>query len=205
MPSISLFQRWALLCQTAGLDDIAEGEKIINCYAGNGLAYHNLDHLGDCLDKLLARKSEARDPIAVELAIWFHDAIYDPHASDNEEQSAHLASQFLSGTDYHQSVPDLIIATKHTDAPATPDEKLLCDIDLSVLGSPPERYRQYATAIRDEYSWVSDSDYRSGRTKVLEHFLARPSIYSLESSRKLYEAQAVQNLRAEILDLHSQN
>lgn len=205
MPSISLFQRWALLCQTAGLDDIAEGEKIINCYAGNGLAYHNLDHLGDCLDKLLARKSEARDPIAVELAIWFHDAIYDPRAHDNEEKSAQMAATFLENTTWSQSVAELILATKHQEEPPSDDAKLLCDIDLSILGSDDPSYRKYARAIRSEYAWVGEDAYHTGRSAVLKSFLDRPFIFALSASRELYEKPARHKIATELESLNQSN
>lgn len=203
MPSLK--SQWLSLCSRIEIEGDQQWNHLHEAYTTSGLAYHNLNHIEDCLQKFTARKDEATDPLAVELAIWFHDAIYDPRASDNEEQSADLAAKFLSGTKFHQSVPDLIIATKHTGEPATTDEKLLCDIDLSILASPPETYRQYSTAIRDEYSWVPGSDYRSGRTKILQHFLARPSIYFLESSRKAHESAARRNLQSEIEALRLQN
>ena len=54
-------------------------------------AYHNLDHIADCLAQFDRAKHLARFPAELELAIWLHDIIYDTHASDNEEKSAQWA------------------------------------------------------------------------------------------------------------------
>jgi predicted metal-dependent HD superfamily phosphohydrolase len=201
----SLLQSWNLLCGVAGLDGSGEGEKIINCYTKNGLAYHNLTHLQDCLKEFTNRKNEARDPIAVELAIWFHDAIYNPRANDNEAKSAQMAADFLSNTKWEHSVPKLILATKHQDEPSSHDAQLLCDIDLGILSSESSTYRDYAMAIRNEYGWVEEEAYRNGRTAVLKSFLDRPFIFALPASRDLSEKRARQNINRELEDLNKAN
>jgi predicted metal-dependent HD superfamily phosphohydrolase len=198
-----LQSQWLSLCSQIQLDGATHWPKIQSAYTTPNLAYHNLHHIADCLTKFATRRQEATNPIAVELAIWFHDIIYDPRASDNEEQSAQVAASFLSTSSLAKAVSDLIIATKHSDTPSSPDTQLLCDIDLSILGSPPGSYQKYAAAIRNEYSWVSNPDYTKGRTKVLQNFLTRPTIFSLETSRTLYETQARQNIEAEINSLSS--
>lgn len=200
--SADLLSSWNRLCLAAEIKGGNEGEKIIRCYRDNGLAYHNLNHLGDCLEKFRDRKNEAQDPIAIELAIWFHDAIYDPRASDNEEKSAQMAADFLAETKWSQSVPDLILATKHREEPPTHDGKLLCDIDLSILGSDEEIYTEYAQAIRSEYSWVEEEAYRNGRSVVLEGFLKRPFIFALPASRQIYEKRARFNISLELKSLN---
>ncbi len=196
-----LREQWLALCAKIGVDGEAEWQSLSTAYTSSGLAYHNLDHIADCLLKFQARKTEAADPIAVELAIWFHDAIYDPRAADNEEKSAHLAANFLKKTPYCGLVPDLIIATKHIGEISSPDAALLCDIDLSILASPIPLYQKYSAAIREEYSWVPSSDYRRGRTKVLKNFLNREFIYALKASRIDDEPWARNNLAREIQEL----
>ena len=97
--------------------------------------YHNLLHIEDCLGEFDRAKQLATDPTAVELAIWFHDAVYDPRAADNEERSAELAKAWLS--DLHasdaltDSVGRLVLATKSHDASLHADAPLLVDVDLS--------------------------------------------------------------------------
>jgi len=97
------------------------------------------------------------------LAIWFHDIVYDPRAKDNEERSADEAAVFLQGTEFVDSVRILILATEHNEESGSRDARLLCDIDLSILGSERELYQTYSKAIREEYAWVSDEEYRAGR------------------------------------------
>ncbi len=144
-------------------------------------------------------RSLAESPDAVELAIWFHDAIYDTHAKDNEEQSARLAAQFLdeAGVDpgLISSVGSLIHATKHAAPPGSPDAALLVDIDLAILGQPRERYARFEEEIRSEYSWVAPADFGAGRGTILGGFLGRPAIYSTDSFCRRYEASARGNLR----------
>lgn len=202
MSSGRLLSKWQQLCSKAGLNDGTRGEEIINCFTKNNLAYHNLDHVGDCLGKFKNRENEARDPIGLELAIWFHDVIYDPRGNDNEEKSAQIAADFLMKTKWADSVPELILATKHQEDPDHLDARLLCDIDLSILGCGDSKYRKYTKAIRSEYAWVEEIAYRRGRSAVLEGFLKRPFIFSLPTSRELYEKQARLNISRELESLN---
>ena len=141
--------------------------------------------------------------MAVEFAIWFHDIVYDPKAPDNEEQSAEVAASFLAGSPLAGKVAELIIDTSHRQEPQSNDGKLICDIDLSILGRTPTSYRAYAESIREEYSWVSSADYTLGRSKVLENFLNRERIYSLPFFEEKYEQQARSNLSNELKSLAS--
>lgn len=191
------------LCSQVGLNGPSQWSLLHSAYTTCKLAYHNLTHIADCLEKFSARKSEAENPAAIELAIWYHDAIYDPRAPDNEEQSAQLASESLSNTPFAKPVSNLILATKHTSPLTSQDAQLICDIDLSILGASPSDYQKYASAIRSEYSWVSESDYRAGRSKVLKHFLDRDFIFSLKNSQEIYETQARQNISQELISLQT--
>lgn len=161
--------------------------------------YHNLAHIEACLRWLDQVSGHAVDPVAMEFAIWFHDVIYDTHASDNEEQSAVLAGSSLTPPANVESIRDLILATRH-QVNTEGDEALLCDMDLATLGAEPDDYLAYQGQIREEYGWVPNSDYRVGRIKVLRHFLSRPAIYVTEVFRHL-EVPARRNLEAEIQHL----
>lgn len=197
----SLQPRWKVLCTQAGLDGSAGWQALSAAYGEPIRAYHNLDHVADCLRMFDDHSQHATDPVAVEFAIWFHDIVYDARETDNEERSAVIAERFLEGTSYGQGVGDLIRATKHDAPPGTPDAALLCDIDLSILGRTPGEYDAYARAIRQEYAWVPLEDYLKGRTRVLESFLSRPSIFVLEEMESRYGALARENLEREIGDL----
>ncbi|HEX2251313.1 MAG TPA: hypothetical protein VHH32_13280 [Gemmatimonadales bacterium] len=137
-------------------------------------------------------------PDSVETAIWFHDAVYVPGAADNEERSAYLAETALRkgavSPDIVRHVGQLIRATTHQQAPEESDARLLCDIDLSILGREDAVYDEFELRIRREYAAVPEAVYRRGRSALLESFLARPAIYATERFRSRYEKQARINL-----------
>jgi predicted metal-dependent HD superfamily phosphohydrolase len=144
-------------------------------------------------------------PGEAALALWYHDAIYDTHASDNEARSAALARAVLAAAGAQEptivSVERLILATKHDAVPRDRDAQILVDIDLSILGADEPRYQEYETQIRREYAWVDEGAFRSGRTKVLRSFLDRPFIYSTTEFRSRLEAPARNNLARALLAL----
>lgn len=196
-----LKHRWLKFCNDAGLDGAAEWLELSTAYGEPARAYHNLNHVADCLVRLDEHVRLADDPVAMEFAIWFHDMVYDPRAKDNEERSALAAAEFLSATTHGAVVADLIRATRHDGHPGTHDAALLCDLDLSILGRPPAVYDAYARAIRQEYEWVPLPDYVRGRAQVLEAFLARTSVFARDEMEKIYGAYARVNLEREIREL----
>jgi predicted metal-dependent HD superfamily phosphohydrolase len=163
-------------------------------------AYHTLEHIRAMLAWL---DTCGEGTPAMELAIWFHDSVYDPKSATNEADSAALFME-LAGRhlppDFAADVCRLILATDHrTPRTSNPAEALLIDIDLSILGAEPEAYTAYSRAIRREYAHVPDEPYRAGRSAVLEHFLRRP-IFATERFRPL-EAAARVNLAGELTAL----
>lgn len=171
--------------------------------------YHDASHLGECLALLRRWQGAAERPAEVALALWFHDAVYDPRAADNEARSAAWARSDLTAAgapaDVARRVAGLVMATRH-DA-ATPDAgrdaALLLDIDLAVLGSPPARFDRYDRDVRLEYAQVPEAAYRHGRAAVLRGFLARPRIYRLDACAALLEAPARANLDGAIARLEA--
>lgn len=143
-------------------------------------AYHSLDHVGWVLHHLATTASELTDRRAVELAAWFHDAVYDPRRGDNEEASAALAADRLSaaGADpvVVADVARLVRATAGHEAQSA-DEAALCDADLAVLGADPDAYAAYVRAVRAEYSFVDDAAWATGRAAVLRSLLDLPRLY----------------------------
>jgi predicted metal-dependent HD superfamily phosphohydrolase len=178
--------------------------QLIPIYSSPDRAYHNLAHIQACLAEFEVVRSLASNPIAMQTAICFHDVIYDTHAHDNEERSADFAREQLqaSGADetFINTVVELILATKHNQ-PVSGDAALLVDIDLAILGKPADEFARYDAAIRQEYAWVSEEAYRAGRSKVLQSFLDRETIYQTEFFRNRYEVQARLNLQQALLRL----
>lgn len=195
----ALADSFAALWNAAALRDAPPVfAQLEQAYREPARAYHNLAHIEHMLAEFGSQRALAEWPEAVELAIWFHDAVYDSRAKDNEERSAALAHDILvkAGTNMRlcSAVELLILATRHLHPPHTRDEQLLVDCDLAILGQPRARFDAYEIAIRAEYAWVNDTDYRAGRTKVLEQFQSRNAIYSLPAFRNRYEAAARSNL-----------
>jgi predicted metal-dependent HD superfamily phosphohydrolase len=179
---------------------------LAEAYSSPSRAYHTLHHIRCVLDTLGQLGAAPEQDPALFLAAWFHDAVYDSKASDNEEQSARLAEKMLGGLGVAAAVVDetirLILLTKtHTRAETDIAGQRLVDADLAILGEPPVVYDDYARAIRQEYSWLSEEEYRAGRARVLESFLGRPAIYSMPRYQAGREEQARANLRRELAEL----
>ena len=195
-----LEDRWRRTLGRAGLKDPQSEvfQELLRRHAEPHRAYHDLNHVVTCLELLDRNADAAADPASLELAFWFHDAIYKPLRGDNEEASALLATERLetlgADGDLREKVERLIRITAHSAEPRGPDEALLVDIDLAILGSDRDTYNAYEKAIRREYRLVPGPLYRRGRRKVLRHFLDRPVIYATESFRRRLEAPARANL-----------
>lgn len=192
--------RWERLCARAGAKESPAGwhDRMLKAWQEPHRHYHNLDHLEECLLHLDEVTPLCEDAVAVEFALWFHDAVYDPKASDNEEQSAELAAKFLSGAglgaQFIGTVKSLILATKAHDPGDVPDAAVMLDIDLSILGQPRPRYARYEEAIRLEFAWVTPAIFAEKRAAILESFLARGLIYETKWFHESFEASARDNL-----------
>jgi predicted metal-dependent HD superfamily phosphohydrolase len=178
-------------------------DRLVAAYSEPHRFYHTLEHINEVLKVAGKLANASTDPSAIRLAIWFHDAVYDPRATDNEERSTTLAADLLrplgvpEGTIQH--VAEMIQATAHcTTAEAGTDTAVLLDADLAILSSEERRYARYAADIRREYAWVEESAYRAGRAKVLQSFLDRPRIYRTERMHAVAEDTARRNLAIEI-------
>ena len=180
--------------------------ELLNAWAEPHRHYHDQRHLRECLalwTRWRGQCGQCERAGEVAVALWFHDAVYDPQAGSNELNSAAWAARSLiragADSDTAQRVHDLVMATQH-DAPpelaAGADSRLLLDIDLSILGSPPERFERYDRDLRKEYAWLSGSRYRDRRARVVQGFLDRPRLYHGEAAVDLLEAQARINLAA---------
>jgi predicted metal-dependent HD superfamily phosphohydrolase len=207
MPQTVFETRWRQLMDRLGAEPAAAGgvmAELVAAYGDPGRHYHTLGHITELLGRLDRHSQDIADRDAMELAIFFHDAVYDPLRADNEAASAALARERLSalGLDARRvaRVEDLVLATRHHEpAGGAGDTDLdqFVDFDLAILASPRETYGAYARAIRAEYAAVPDERYQAGRRRVLEGFLAR-HIYRSAHLRALWEADARANLAWEI-------
>ncbi|RWN28060.1 MAG: hypothetical protein EOR97_22845 [Mesorhizobium sp.] len=184
------------------IDDALKSE-LSALYRAPGRHYHNLSHI----EAMLALAGDCRellgDAEAIEAAIWFHDAVYDSKAKDNEAQSAALAEKKLAGRanpSRLNRISAMIVATAthqvppFEDAAATRDASLFLDMDLSILGAAPDAFDAYERAVRREYHWVEEPMWRAGRSAVLKTFLAHPHIFHTQEFRQRFEPQARENM-----------
>jgi predicted metal-dependent HD superfamily phosphohydrolase len=184
-------------------DDLAQA------YAEPQRAYHTLEHIRDCLAEFDGASRLAEHPVEVEAALWLHDVVYDPRASDNEERSADWAENVLT----NRGVPapiiarirTLILATRHQIIPEDKDAALLVDIDLSILGRDTATFERYEQQIRQEYDFVPEQAFREGRARILESFIQREFIYQTFFFRERYESRARENLSRSIAKLRTEN
>ena len=202
-------QRWTALWKRLG----ARGEAstvyndLVARYSEQHRAYHTLEHIGHCLDEFERVRHFATNPDAVELALWYHYAIYDTKTKDSEERSAALAVEVVRcaslSDNLGQLVANLITATKHTAVPTDPDVQLLVDVDLSILGQSEDKFDEYERQVRKEYEWVAEDAFVAGRSAILKSFLDRSTIYSMQFFRNKYETQARRNIARSLARLRA--
>ncbi|RYY80455.1 MAG: N-methyl-D-aspartate receptor NMDAR2C subunit [Moraxellaceae bacterium] len=226
-PQVSLYESllknsWQRICQQLSLQahfilTAQVYQELLDCYSQPHRAYHSVQHLAECIDLFEQVGHLAAHPAQLELALWFHDAIYQTQPSpdqsnpaqnsheqpsnqrrSNEQRSADWAAQFLNHCDANpamiEQVIDLIMATQHHQA-SDADEQLMIDIDLAILGSTPTRFAQYQQQISKEYDFVEPALFAVKRREVLAGFFQRPRIYQTAYFYEHYEQQARQNLQ----------
>ncbi|NEE09106.1 hypothetical protein G3M58_21950 [Streptomyces sp. SID7499] len=165
--------------------------------------YHTVEHLTAVLDRVDELERYARDPDVVRLAAWFHDAVYLPDRSENEERSARLAERALTEAGVPEAktaeVARLVrLTVTHDPADDDPDGQVLCDADLAILASPPSAYAAYTAAVREEYHFVPSDAFREGRATILRQLLDLPRLFRTPHGTTEWEATARYNLRSEL-------
>ena len=171
---------------------------LVSAYSEKVRYYHTIEHLEACLENL-DRCAELADHLhEIELALWFHDAIYWPLSGENELKSADWAGSFLSkngaSSDQVSRVHKLVMTTQHPSEPGSKDESILLDIDLAILGADSETYEAFERGVRREYRLIPAFIFRRKRAELLRSFLERPQIYHTEPFRSQLEARARENM-----------
>lgn len=198
---------WRRLWGELGAREIPNGlfNQLVAAYSEQGRHYHTLQHLRECLAHFEAAAALARRPAEVELALWFHDAVYDARRQDNEERSAAWAARSVLAAGcaepVAQRVQALVLATRGHEAGGEPDAALLLDIDLAILGASPARFAEYERQVRAEYAHVPDAQFRAGRGAILAGFQARPHLYLTAPFRDALEQRARANIARSLADL----
>lgn len=171
--------------------------KLVAAYSEKQRAYHTLQHLYECLVLLDSIRSDLKDAYSVELALWFHDAVYDPQAKDNELKSVELFEKYMAqdlSVEIVEKIKRWIIATQKHESTNELDLQFLLDIDLAILAASPERFEEYEQQIQQEYAWVDPDVYSIKRKEVLAHFYQAEPLYQTEYFQQNFEQKAKQNL-----------
>ncbi|MEV5981993.1 hypothetical protein [Streptomyces sp. NPDC052114] len=201
-----LHARWAtaLLRASRGSPDPAPyADRLLARWAEPQRRYHTTAHLTAVLDHVDVLQEHADDPELVRLAAWFHDAIYAPDRSENEERSARLAERALAEAGLsEEAVAEVarLVRLTVTHDPAEDDRngEALCDADLAILAAAPDAYAAYAAAVREEYGFVPDEAFRAGRAEVLRQLLALPRLFRTAHGASHWEGPARANLATEL-------
>jgi len=203
----TLRHRWESLCERVGAFKNAHEsdltfEMLGTMYGHPPRAYHNLDHIAQCLAMFDSVRGLAEDKDAVEFALWLHDCVFFAERSDNEERSADAASMIagLLGckAEFTARVRELIAVTRHHEEPGRGDAALVADIDLSILGQAAAVYDAYRDAIRGEYAWAGEELFRQGRMAFLRRMIEKKRVYSTQLFRKDLEGAARGNIEREL-------
>jgi predicted metal-dependent HD superfamily phosphohydrolase len=188
--------RWPVVWQRLGAASIPDVSDLLHRWAEPQRCYHTTAHLAHCLATYDC--NPLRDA-RVELALWFHDAVYNPHASDNEERSAELARLVATPAGLTPETIDVVVgcilATRHREPPANAAQALTLDVDLAILGETRRRFDRYDAAIRAEYAWVPEEAYRRERGRILAGFARRDDLFTTPWFRRRYLDTARANLR----------
>ncbi|GAA4694832.1 hypothetical protein GCM10023324_56960 [Streptomyces youssoufiensis] len=206
--SDALLSRWAQALINArgggeGPDPLPYGENLLARWAEPHRRYHTTDHLIAVLNRVDELAHHADDPDAVRLAAWFHDAVYLPDRSTNEERSARLAERALpeAGVPPQTTaeVARLVrLTVEHDPAERDHNGQVLCDADLAVLAGGPQEYAAYAAAVRAEYAFVPDDAFRAGRADVLRQLLGQEHLFGTPTGQARWERVARRNLTTEL-------
>lgn len=201
-------QRWqTVMYQLGAKPSLDTYQQLVCAYSEPHRHYHTAAHIDACLNHFDKVKSLAQAPAVLEMALWFHDAVYQTQSNQNEQDSADWAVYFLQNSgvaaDPCHQVHHLIMATAAHTTHADPDTALMIDIDLAILGQDTQTFANFETQIRQEYAWVPVADYCRRRSQILEAFVQRPPLYQTAYFQERYEAIARSNLQTAIQRLQA--
>lgn len=175
-------------------------------YSKDFRACHNMDWLTGHLGEFTSVYGEFENPKQSVMAILFGSYVFDPRREDNEERSAdyvrNVCKNLGMSAQFAHNVTSMILSTKHNSYNIIDnDTDLVTDIDISVLGSSPEKFGEYRKNLRKEYSWMYDDTFTKAETLFFEKFSHRAHIYSSDVFRKKLEKQAKENVTAALRDI----
>ncbi len=208
------YEQFEDLCKRLGATKNIGSTFDCICMAYDERAYHNLDHVGYCLNRLSEMREEASHRGSytevdratwdeIEYALWFHDFHNDgtPEDESSSYNSAIYYGSSMALTIRYSVVGKLIKSTKHDKIPLDYGCMIICDVDLSILGATPEVYKEYTEKVRKEWAHVPDQAYGVARQVIMKRIYDRPWIYMTQYGRTHWNRPAMRNIGLEILEL----
>ncbi|WP_353943931.1 hypothetical protein ABII15_21425 [Streptomyces sp. HUAS MG91] len=195
--------RAATTTENPGTDPYPYADNLLTRWAEPHRRYHTRTHLTAVLDHIDVLEEHAANPETVRLAAWFHDAVYRPDRSENEERSAALAVRALTEAGLPEptvtEVARLVrLTVTHDPADGDTDGETLCDADLAILAAAPDAYAAYTRSVREEYAFVPDEAFREGRAAILRQLLDLPALFRTPYGKKHWTTPARDNLTTEL-------
>jgi predicted metal-dependent HD superfamily phosphohydrolase len=191
---------WAALWQELGAQGAGDDlhRRLVECWSQKHRHYHTLQHLRECFEHFADARADMRSPAEVAVALWFHDAFYEPARDDNEQRSAdwlrECALQAGLPEATAQRMHDMVMATVDHMPQRDPDTQLLVDIDMSILGAEATRFDESDVQVRREYAHIAEPEWRVARRRKLQDFLDRPRLYGTDRFHSMLEARARENI-----------
>lgn len=198
--------RFQALWRRLGSDQDSSGifREIGRYYETEGRYYHNLAHIEYCLSVFDAARDHCLEPDLVEMALWFHDVIYDMGGADNELRSAEhfmAVSEAQFDDKLRQHVFDLIMATDHSHAPEGDDKRFIVEVDLSGFGLPWDRFKSDGRNVRSEMAHLSDNEFYPAQMRFMQSLADRSPLFTYPWFFERYEAVARSNISGYINEL----
>jgi len=203
MHLLEMKQLWVEQMELAGVP-LSSGLEVFSDLVGRynqkRRYYHNLNHIAHLLKLWQENKTALQDPLAVFLAIWFHDAVYRPGSLSNEQKSAELVKKLFAHTTMSgcliDKVQTLVMATRlHYGEDR--DSQIFIDFDLAILGEPSSVYRRYVFGVFKESS-MPNAIFAPLRRRWLLKMLDRPRLFNAMPGQEIYEVGARENLKMEL-------
>jgi predicted metal-dependent HD superfamily phosphohydrolase len=180
-------------------------QKILDHYSEAHRRYHTPEHIEHCLTQFDMAADLMDDPDAVEMALWFHDVIYDVPTARNEARSAEFFSELTHdriGPEFGRSICDMILITAHQEMPRRKDDKYIVDVDLSSFGLPWEEFKRDSENVRSEFACRTDAEFYSAHIKFMRSLVKRPRFFATGFFREKYEKSARGNIERLIAELN---
>jgi predicted metal-dependent HD superfamily phosphohydrolase len=201
---------WGRCLLTEDLDnsEVPVFAELARLYSEPSRFYHGWTHLLDCLDQLDLAAMLLDDPDAVEMALWFHDAVYEPGASDNEQKSAELfgllAGEYFPPA-FSNKIHEYILLTRHQEAPGDLDGGFMVDVDLSSFAANWDKFLQDSYNIRSENDYLADDEFYPKQIGFLQSLLERQRIFFSDHFYTQYEGIARLNITRFLAKLRSRD